>query len=116
MPAPFRVELGEHPVFDLVPLAGAKPKVAHMQRHARLLSQSVQGRFLEPHPIAFAATAIGCNQQFLGCKTGPPPHSVGLAKNFASSIAHRGNVRSSTVEARIYFVRRAATVASIQLQ
>jgi hypothetical protein len=63
--APVLCNEAEQSVFDLVPLAGARWKVAHEQLQAQVIRQLLQRYLPQPRPTAIAATAVGRDQQFV---------------------------------------------------
>src|SRR5271165_1063762 len=65
---------GEHSVFDLVPLAGSRGKVRHMNLQPGEIGQSLYADLPQLRTVAIAAAGIGHNQQLRGSRIGLAPH------------------------------------------
>src|ERR1035441_8670384 len=61
--APIRGDEREQPMFNLVPLAGARGKMTYGNRQARFIGELLQLQFPEPQPCAIAPPAIRRDQQ-----------------------------------------------------
>ncbi len=57
-PAPVLGDETEQPMFDLVPLAGARRKVTHPQGDSKLVRQELQRLLPKPITTAVAATSV----------------------------------------------------------
>lgn len=64
--APVRADKREEPMFDLVPLAGARRKVTHENGQLKFIRQALQLAFPEAKALPIAAAAIGRNKKTLG--------------------------------------------------
>src|SRR5690242_19871308 len=64
--APVVGDVAEHPMFDLVPLAGSRWKVTDLDREAEVIGQLLHLAFPQADPIAVAAATIRRNQQAAG--------------------------------------------------
>ena len=79
--APVLTDMAEHPMFDLVPFAGARREMTDMNGHIELLSQLLDFDFPEAHATAIAAAAIGGDQQFHGLGVESYSHPLPPAAN-----------------------------------
>src|SRR5712692_1720548 len=59
-------------MFDLVPLAGSRWVVAHRDRHADFIAESLEMNFPCPLPTAVPATTVGADQKPLRFTIVPP--------------------------------------------
>src|SRR3954469_23139743 len=64
--APVVGDVAEHPMFDLVPLAGSGWKVTDLDLQAEVIGELLHLAFPQPDPISVAAATIGRNQQAPG--------------------------------------------------
>ena len=55
-------DVAKHPVFDLIPLAGPRRKVAHADAQAGLICESLEFRLPEVTTVIVAATRICCDE------------------------------------------------------
>ena len=62
-PTPIFGNEAEHPVLDLVPLAGARRKVRDMDGQVEIIRQPLEFGFPQPDPAAVTAATIGCDIQ-----------------------------------------------------
>ena len=74
LPPPIHADMAEHPMLDLVPLAGPRREMAHRDVQPGLVGQSLQGHLPQPHPRSVAATTIGSHQQLRGRWVPRTPH------------------------------------------
>ena len=61
-PPPILGDVAEHPMLDLVPFAGSRWEVAHMDGHPQALRQRLQCHLPQTAPAAVAATPVGRDQ------------------------------------------------------
>ena len=78
-PSPILGNVTEHPMFDLVPLAGPGREMAYVNRHFELIGELLECHLPKSAPAAVATTAIGRDEQSLGITVAlgahflPPP-------------------------------------------
>src|SRR5271166_5153483 len=65
-PAPIVGDMAEHPMFDLVPLAGSRRHMTDLDYQVQLVGQLLQLQAPQANPVAVAAAALGRNQQTAG--------------------------------------------------
>lgn len=78
-PAPVHRDVGEEAMFDPVPLARTRREVAHRDREARAIGESLQLLLPEAESRAVAPARVGCDQQRPGLGIGRPPHQRRIA-------------------------------------
>jgi len=74
--APVLADRRKQPMFDLVPLTGARGQVADLQDQPRLVSQALQFPLPQPTLVAIAAPAVSTDQQPRGLWVGALTHAV----------------------------------------
>src|SRR5689334_781340 len=72
--APVVGDVAEHPMFDLVPLAGSGGKVTDLDREAEVIGQLLHLAFPQADPIAVAAATIRRDQQAAGMRIAGMAH------------------------------------------
>ena len=72
---------GKQPVFHLVPLAGARRKMAHQNRQTRCISQFLQPHFPRPQAIPITTPAVSGDHQALGLRVQSPAFRAPPAPN-----------------------------------
>src|SRR4029453_15952854 len=72
--APVLADKAKEAVFNLVPLARARGKVTHMERHLHFLCPLLQGDFPQSGATPIAPATISGNEQFLGVRVPCLPH------------------------------------------
>src|ERR1039457_3316884 len=96
---PVRRNEREEPVLDLVPLAGARWKVADGKRQAAFIRETLQLQFPESQPPTVAAPAIGGDQQCPGARIkflplgAPPATNRGHGKGSRVMVGDRKSTR-----------------------
>src|ERR1700758_912889 len=63
-------------MFDFVPLAGARWKMAHPQLEIQFIRQVLQSHFPQSATVIITAAAIGRNHQFTGSRKALLAHSL----------------------------------------
>ena len=75
--APILRDVAEHPVLDLVPLAGPGREVAHVDPQSGLAGELLEAYLPEPGPIPVASPTVGHDQKFrdrrIRSTAHPPP-------------------------------------------
>ncbi len=69
-------DMTEHPVFNLVPFAGAGWKVTDVTDQPGFIDEFLQFQLPEPDSIAVAAATIGGDQQLLGLRINRLTHAI----------------------------------------
>jgi hypothetical protein len=72
--APVLCDVAEHPMLDLVPLAGPRWEVADGDLQADLVGQTLQFGLPQAGTLTVAAPAIRGDQEFLGCRIASSSH------------------------------------------
>ena len=73
-PRQFSVIVAEHPMLDLVPLAGARWEMTYVNREPQVRRQILQRHLPQSTAAAVAASSIGGDQQFAGPRIALGPH------------------------------------------
>src|SRR3990172_7267233 len=71
--SPVLADEGKQPVFDLVPLARSRRKMAHRDWVAKTVRQALQFPFPQTHPRPVASAAVGDDEQGAGLRIAPAP-------------------------------------------
>src|SRR5207245_686385 len=95
--APVLGDKAEQTVFDLVPLARARRKVADLQAQLQLVRQILQSDFPQPVAAAVTAAAVGGNHQFRSPRKPPYSHLQPPASN-----AGRGELRRVVIDSHAH--------------
>jgi hypothetical protein len=66
--------VAEHPMLDLVPLAGARRKVASRDPQADLVGQPLEFPFPQPASAPVGTAAVGCDEELRRIRVDPTPH------------------------------------------
>ena len=92
--APVLRDVAEHPVFDLVPLAGSGREVANVDGHFQSIGQALQRELPKTTTATVAAAAVGGNEQFFRAL-------MSLRSHFLPPSSNRlgGEVRGVVVDA-----------------
>ena len=88
--APVHGDLGEQPVFDFVPFAGARGQVADGDPQPGLGGERGQLDLPGADPVAVGAAAVGADQQPIGMRVAAPPDGIPPAAQ--SRHGERGGV------------------------
>ena len=74
--APVFSDMTKHPVFNLVPFAGAGWEVADMDHHSQLVGQPLKFYLPQLHAKTIAPATVCRDEQFLGLGVHQPTHCV----------------------------------------
>ena len=99
-------------MFNLVPFAGSRRKVAHHYAKPRAVRQFLKFHFPLAQPISVAASTIGCDQQLSDIGIQPPfatPPSPNRSNRERASVVVRPHVNESAVPSHIVDAVRIGT-------